>query len=938
MLFPKRPKFYFMKKIALLIIACVFTTITIAQTWNLELKKLDGVSGDLALFADENGYMYYDAFNFIKVDEYRTLTRTFDTNLLNTFHSPTKIEKVNQDYFISTTPGRMYRMDNQGNIIWQVDGSVNLSSPQIVNQRLSSFVIQGNDLYFSAKGVISAIDLSNGTVNNIYPINSNYLTVAMQTDGSKVVLLVKDNSNSQYDILVFENGTITATYNTGFTAQDFMVSDDGYVIAGTQNGDATIKVMDKNNGTQLWSQNYGTGIFYSIVEDGNEYVACGGTNETLTNQQLYNGILTKVDENGTAIWSKTFDDIIKNRSRTRIVKSNENNGYVFGTTTHLIKTDLNGNTSQQSEIFYPDGAAVLDGNNIQTLVTTNGSLFFDGLDGMFQLSGDSANTIFHNGLWMGGLDAGGNLKMAVGTSGSNDSDYNSGFIGTPSESMQKVWKVTQKQINELRRDFDNNGVIDQSVPFDILTYPGRGNPNYVSLDGNTLTLFSGAPFWDRNNDGIYNIYDGDFPTIRGDMQLLWIMNDSGIHYNSLSLPLEFNIIGRLYAYECNGDGLVDNTVFLNYIINNQSNGSLDSLHIGMWTDFDLGCYLDDYVGSIPSLNSYFAYNGDAVDGQTGCTTPDFGTDIPIQSITYLNRPLDYFTYYSNGLGGSVNIQATADYYDLLSGSWTDGTPMTYGGTGYNSSTTPVNHVFSGNPSDSSEWSMASENLTPADYRTIGSTNFGTILPGEWFIFETAFITHENIPHPNPDITPVEQRITRLQNHYDNRDLDWNLYLGADPELTIGQNLTIIAGIEDENLNANYTYLWSNGATTQSITAIAPITYSVTVTNTATGCSKTDKVQVSFPTSTAELVTEMDKIAIFPNPAHDVVTIDITALDNENLTVQLIDITGRTIKSIQNQNSDFIRFDVSNVAQGVYFVTFLNDNFEKIGTKKVVILD
>lgn len=115
-------------------------------------------------------------------------------------------------------------------------------------------------------------------------------------------------------------------------------------------------------------------------------------------------------------------------------------------------------------------------------------------------------------------------------------------------------------------------------------------------------------------------------------------------------------------------------------------------------------------------------------------------------------------------------------------------------------------------------------------------------------------------------------------------------------------------------------------------------YSVTVTNAVTGCSKTDEVQVSFPTSTVELVDEMDKIAIFPNPVKDVVTIDITALENENLTVQLIDITGRTIKSIQNENSDIIRFDVSKMTQGVYFVTFLNDNKEKIGTKKVVIID
>ena len=81
-----------------------------------------------------------------------------------------------------------------------------------------------------------------------------------------------------------------------------------------------------------------------------------------------------------------------------------------------------------------------------------------------------------------------------------------------------------------------------------------------------------------------------------------------------------------------------------------------------------------------------------------------------------------------------------------------------------------------------------------------------------------------------------------------------------------------------------------------------------------------------------------KIAIFPNPAQDVVTIDITALESENLTVSLVDITGRTIQTIQNQYSDIIRFDVSNMVQGVYFVTFFDENLRQFGTKKIVILD
>ena len=102
---------------------------------------------------------------------------------------------------------------------------------------------------------------------------------------------------------------------------------------------------------------------------------------------------------------------------------------------------------------------------------------------------------------------------------------------------------------------------------------------------------------------------------------------------------------------------------------------------------------------------------------------------------------------------------------------------------------------------------------------------------------------------------------------------------------------------------------------------APTLYNVTVTNMLTGCSKTDVVQVKFQTSTAEKATAIDKIAVFPNPVQGFIQIDISKLDNQNVNIQLVDIIGRTVKTIPNEYSDFIRLDVSNVSVGVYFLSF-----------------
>lgn len=62
-------------------------------------------------------------------------------------------------------------------------------------------------------------------------------------------------------------------------------------------------------------------------------------------------------------------------------------------------------------------------------------------------------------------------------------------------------------------------------------------------------------------------------------------------------------------------------------------------------------------------------------------------------------------------------------------------------------------------------------------------------------------------------------------------------LGSDTTVCFGQSVTLNAGV------ANQTYLWSTGATTQSITATTTGVYTVTVTNLA-GCSTSDQINVT----------------------------------------------------------------------------------------------
>lgn len=65
-------------------------------------------------------------------------------------------------------------------------------------------------------------------------------------------------------------------------------------------------------------------------------------------------------------------------------------------------------------------------------------------------------------------------------------------------------------------------------------------------------------------------------------------------------------------------------------------------------------------------------------------------------------------------------------------------------------------------------------------------------------------------------------------------------LGNDTTICFGQSITLNAGV------AGQTYLWSTGATTQSITTSAAGTYSVTVTNTS-GCESSDQIVLNLTT-------------------------------------------------------------------------------------------
>jgi hypothetical protein len=77
------------------------------------------------------------------------------------------------------------------------------------------------------------------------------------------------------------------------------------------------------------------------------------------------------------------------------------------------------------------------------------------------------------------------------------------------------------------------------------------------------------------------------------------------------------------------------------------------------------------------------------------------------------------------------------------------------------------------------------------------------------------------------------------------------------------------------------------------------------------------------------------VSVFPNPASDLIAIQIKDLVKENCSVELFDITGKLVdKTMLYQGSTIVYFDTKKLYDGIYFVKMRIGNQEI--NRKIVI--
>ncbi len=463
----------------------------------------------------------------------------------------------------------------------------------------------------------------------------------------------------------------------------------------------------------------------------------------------------------------------------------------------------------------------LDINDVEAGINISGDMHWDLSNAQYKVPKDSGkHSVFASALWIGGLDANGQLHTAAQTYRQTGIDYWPGPIGSisvPFDSascmqFDRIWKMYKWRIEEFKNEFAAGNVSNGTypVPEEIATWPAKGNG---SVNDNL------APFVDFNSDGIYNPMNGDYPDIKGDQMLYYIFNDSlAVHTETGGLRLGVEVQAKAYAFNCTN--IVDSNIVLNrttlyhYTIINRSNNDYDSVYTGFWCDMDLGNAVDDLVGCDTTRSSGFTYNGDNDDE----TASGYGQNPPMQNIRVLRGTLadpgdgtdndldgiidepgelttmnHFMTYNNVNNSPSGNPGGSWDFYYYMQSKWLNGQQLTYGGNGLDTLAPPTNFFFSGVPYDTSGWTDLDFGI-PEDRRLLMGSGPVTLQAGDTMTFDIAYVFTWDPLNPNGLTTSIARNqadLDRVQNWFDNNSFpSCEVYTVSLPENPLPENILL----------------------------------------------------------------------------------------------------------------------------------------------------
>ena len=329
------------------------------------------------------------------------------------------------------------------------------------------------------------------------------------------------------------------------------------------------------------------------------------------------------------------------------------------------------------------GSSQLSVNNVRVYITTAGSMWFKNSMPQYFIPKESqTSSMFAAALWIGGMDVAGQLKLAAIRFRQVGDDFWPGPLTLDAANIEqktcalydKIFTMTQKMAIEHRDNWDKPGYV---MPDAIKNWPAH------PIDGNMTQSQFLAPFFDKDENGIYEPEKGDYPyydpenklcpwternrllaarkelpqtmesthmfngrpistggvmadqILKGDETLWWVFNDKGAaHTESRGYPIGLEIRAQAFGFATTDE--LNNMTFYSYEIINRSSQELTETYFSQWVDPDVGYATDDFVGCDVGRGLGYCYNGKTPDGN-GLVT-HYGENPPAVGVDFFQGP------------------------------------------------------------------------------------------------------------------------------------------------------------------------------------------------------------------------------------------------------------------------------------------------------------
>ena len=349
-------------------------------------------------------------------------------------------------------------------------------------------------------------------------------------------------------------------------------------------------------------------------------------------------------------------------------------------------------------------AAWLDINNVKAAVNAFGKQFqISDIGGAYYVPADSEIRGFSKlRMWLTGMDDQEVVHSSSEEIFYDEYEYWPGPVADEYDSLYqarwtRLWVLTREEVQYHIDHWYDPGYEPIEA---ILTWPGNGDDSA----GEAAQL---APYMDVNGDGVYDPVIGEYPLIKGDKCLYYILNDKHPETSTYTRALGVDVHVMAYAFDCPGDSAFNNSTFCNYRVVNRSDTTYHDCYFGINTSWYLGEPWDNYMGCDTLLHSYFCYNGDDYDESwPGSNDTSWGYEHhpPALSVSFLNKPMtNYLNFYDQQPLGVPSKEY--HFHNYMKGILQDSSFLTYGAWGYNGAQ-PTRFMFPGDPQDTlSGWTM-----------------------------------------------------------------------------------------------------------------------------------------------------------------------------------------------------------------------------------------